>query len=136
MLGDGWGNKIKGQHTDSVRFSIEQGVKNSAYIHHLNVFLHGLGYCSNLTTKLLVKSQSKDDKRLDPTVTRFNYKLTTFSFTSLLWIIDSFYHKVNGKMTKKNTNFNRRIYNTLGFSSLNHARWIQTKKSSKINCNK
>lgn len=39
MLGDWWGNKIKGQQMDSVRFSIEQGVKNSAYIHHLNIFI-------------------------------------------------------------------------------------------------
>ena len=101
MLGDWWGNKIKGQQMDSVRFSIEQGVNNSAYIHHINVVLHELGYCSNLIPKLLVKSESKDDKRLDPTVTRFNYRLTTLNFTNLLWIYDSFYYEVNGKMTKK-----------------------------------
>ena len=26
-----------------MRFSLEQGVKNSAYIHHLNIILHELG---------------------------------------------------------------------------------------------
>lgn len=51
MVGDWWGNKIKGQQMDSVRFSLEQGVKNSAYIHHLNLILHELGYCSNVTPK-------------------------------------------------------------------------------------
>ena len=101
MLGDWWGNKIKGQQIDSVRFSIEQGVKNSAYIHNLNIILYELGYCSNVTPKLIVKSESNNDKRLDPTIIRFNYRLTTFSFTNLLWIYDSFYHEVNGKITKK-----------------------------------
>ena len=69
---------------DSVLFSIVQGVKNSAYIYNLNILLHELGYYSNHTPKLVVKSESKDDKRLDSTVTRFNYRLTTFSFTNLL----------------------------------------------------
>lgn len=101
MLGDLWGNKIKGPQMDSVRFSIEQGVKNSAYIHHLNILLYELGYCSNVTPKLVVKSESMDDKRLDPTSTRYNYRLTTYSFTSLLWVYDSFYHEVNGSMAKK-----------------------------------
>ena len=45
MLGDWWGNKIPGAQKDSVRFNLEQGVKNSAYIHHLNILLHDLGYC-------------------------------------------------------------------------------------------
>ena len=77
-------NKIKGSQMDSVRFSIEQGVKNSAYIHHLNILLHELGYCSTVTPKLVVKSESINDKRLDPTSTRYNYRLTTYSFTSFL----------------------------------------------------
>ncbi len=101
MLGDWWGNKIKGQQMDSVRFCIEQGVKNSAYIHHLNIVLCDLGYCSTITPKLIVKSEAKVDKRLDPTLTRYNYRLTTHSFTSLLWIYNSFYYEVNGIMTKK-----------------------------------
>jgi len=101
MLGDWWGNKIKGQQMDSVRFSIEQGVKNSAYIHDLTIILHELGYCSNVTPKLVVKSEASVDKRSDPTSTRYNYRLTTYSFTNLLWIYNSFYHEVDGVMTKK-----------------------------------
>jgi ubiquinol-cytochrome c reductase cytochrome b subunit len=101
MLGDWWGNKIKGQQMDSVRFCIEQGVKNSAYIHHLNIILYDLGYCSTVTPKLIIKSEAKIDKRLDPSSTRYNYRLTTHSFTSLLWIYNSFYYEVNGIMTKK-----------------------------------
>jgi hypothetical protein len=69
---------------DSVRFSIEQGVKNSAYIHDLTIILHELGYCSNVTPKLVVKSEASVDKRSDPTSTRYNYRLTTYSFTNLL----------------------------------------------------
>ena len=86
---------------DSVRFCIEQGVKNSAYIHHLNIVLYNLGYCSTVTPKLVVKSEAKLDKRLDTKSTRYNYRLTTHTFTSLLWIYNSFYHEVNGVMTKK-----------------------------------
>jgi hypothetical protein len=101
LIKDWCGNKIKGQQIDSVRFCIEQGVKNSAYIHHLNIVLYKLGYCSTITPKLIVKSEAKIDKRLDPTLTRYNYRLTTHSFTSLLWIYNSFYYEVNGIMTKK-----------------------------------
>ena len=101
MLGDWWGNKIKGKQIDSVRFCIEQGIKNSAYIHHLNITLHNLGYCSTVTPKLIVKSESKNSKRLDQTSIRYNYRLTTHSFTNLLWIYNSFYYEVNGTITKK-----------------------------------
>ena len=83
-------NKIKGSQMDSVRFSIEQGVKNSAYIHHLNILLHELGYCSTVTPKLVVKSESINDKRLDPTLTRYNYRLTTYSFTRPPAVFQSF----------------------------------------------
>lgn len=90
---------------DSVRFCLEQGIKNSAYIHHLNVLLYELGYCSNITPKLVEKFESKYDKRSDSSITRFNYRLTTFSFTNLLWIYDSFVRpggkEVDGKLTKK-----------------------------------
>ena len=101
MLGDWWANKIKGQQMDSVRFIIEQGVKNSAYIHHLNIILYQLGYCSNVAPKLVVKSEAINHKGLDTTIIRYNYRLTTFSFTSFLWIYDSFYLEVNATKTKK-----------------------------------
>uniref|UniRef100_UPI0021141F42 hypothetical protein n=1 Tax=Aspergillus sclerotioniger TaxID=319627 RepID=UPI0021141F42 len=101
MLGDWWGNKIKGKQMDSVRFCLEQSVKNSAYIHHLNITLHNLGYCSTVTPKLVVKSESINSKRLDVTSTRYNYRLTTHSFTSLLWIYNSFYYEINGTIIKK-----------------------------------
>lgn len=60
-----------------MRFSLEQGVKNSAYIHHLNIMLHELGYCSTVTPKLVKKSEALKDKRLYTSLTRFNYRLTT-----------------------------------------------------------
>lgn len=49
MLGDWWADKIKSQVSSSIRFNIEQAIKNSAYIHHLNLLLFELGYCSNIT---------------------------------------------------------------------------------------
>jgi len=101
LLGDWWGNKIKGAQMDSVRFSLEQGVKNSAYIHYLNLLLHELGYCSTVTPKLVVKSEAIKDKRLDPTLTRYNYRLTTYTFTSFLWIFNAFYMEVNGVIVKR-----------------------------------
>jgi len=76
---------------DSVRFSIEQDVKNSAYIHHLIIILHELGYCFNVIPKLIIKSESSVDKRLYPIITRDNYRLTIYSFASLFWIYNSFY---------------------------------------------
>ena len=49
----------------------------------------------------MAKSEGSVDKRSDPTSTRYNYRLTTYSFTNLLWIYNSFYHEVDGVMTKK-----------------------------------
>ena len=105
MLGDWWGHKIKGNQMDSVRFNVEQGVKNSAYIHHLNFLLYQHGYCSTVTPQLVVKSKFyTKDKRLesdDTTSIRYNYRFTTHSFTSLLWIYNSFYYEVDGVKIKK-----------------------------------
>jgi len=128
MLGDWWGNKLKGKQMDSVRFCIEQGVKNSAYIHHLNIVLYNLGYCSTVTPKLIVKSEAKMDKRLDPTLVRYNYRLTTFSFTSLLWIYNSFYHEVNGVMTKKIPDWIEEFITPMGL-----AHWIMQDGSRQKN---
>lgn len=101
MLGDFGCNKIKGSQVDSVRFILEQGIKNSAYIHHLNLQFYEYGYCSIVTPKLVAKFESKDDNKYNTSMTRFNYRLTTFSFTNLLWIYDSFYSEVDGKLMKK-----------------------------------
>lgn len=104
MLGDVWADEIKGQILNSVRFSIEQSVNNSAYIHALSILMYNFGYCSSFTPKLVKKSCPKDgvnDKRKDKSVSRFNYRLTLFTFTSLHWIYASFYHKVNGVTVKR-----------------------------------
>jgi hypothetical protein len=53
MLGDWWGDKIKGQVSPSVRFNIEQGINNSAYIHNLTIYFNQLGYCSTVTPTLV-----------------------------------------------------------------------------------
>lgn len=97
MLGDWWADKIKGQTSPSVRFSIEQGINNTAYIHSLTLYFYKLGYCSNITPHLVKKSDKDSARELED---RFNYRLTLYTFTSLLWIYDSFYKNVNGKKTK------------------------------------
>jgi ubiquinol-cytochrome c reductase cytochrome b subunit len=103
MLGDWWGHKLKTQAGSSVRFSIEQSINNSAYIHHLTNLFNNWGYCSYIVPKLVKKSESKDQnsKLLNNNSDRFNYRLTLFTFSSLNWIYDSFYIEENGKIIKK-----------------------------------
>lgn len=101
MLGDWWCDEIKGQILPSVRFKIEQSVKNSAYIHNLSLILFESGYCSSFVPKLVKKSEAIKDKRKDKTITRYNYRLTLLTYTSLHWIYDGFYLKKNGVTVKK-----------------------------------
>ena len=78
--------------TNSVRFNIEQGIENSGYIHYLTNYFHRKGYCSYIVPKLVGK-KTKDKNW-------FNYRLTLYTYSSLLWIHDSFYQEVNGKLKK------------------------------------
>lgn len=101
MLGDWWGDKLNNQYGFSVRFHKEQGIENSSYIHHLTNLFNNWGYSSYLVPKLVKKSEGKNDKRLDISRDRFNYRLTLYTFSSLVWIYDSFYIKVNGITVKR-----------------------------------
>ena len=47
------------------------------------MILFKYGYCSSFVPKLVKKSEGVNDKRLNKGVTRFNYRLTLFTFTSL-----------------------------------------------------
>lgn len=64
MLGDWWADQIKGQTSPSVRFSIEQGIKNTAYIHSFTLYFYKLGYCSNITPHLVNESYKDSAKRV------------------------------------------------------------------------
>ena len=55
MLGDFWADKIPGKQLDSIRFNIEQGISNSAYIHHINLLFYNLGYCARPIPTLIEK---------------------------------------------------------------------------------
>jgi ubiquinol-cytochrome c reductase cytochrome b subunit len=101
MLGDWWGDKLNNQFGYSVRFNIEQAINNSAYIHHLTSIMFKLGYCSNIIPKLVKKTEGLIDKRSNKLIDRYNYRLTLFTFSSLVWIYDSFYIKINGKIIKR-----------------------------------
>jgi len=101
MLGDWWGDKLKNQKGYSVRFHIEQGINNAGYIHHLTNLFHNWGYSSYVIPKLIKKSESIEDKRSDLSFDRFNYRLTLFTFSSFVWIYDSFYIKKKGITIKR-----------------------------------
>jgi len=128
MLGDWWADKIKGQISSSIRFNLEQGIKNSAYIHHLNLLLYELGYCSNITPFLVKKSESLKDKRSNKVETRFNYRLTLFTFTNFIWIYDSFYNNINGINIKKVPHWIGEFITPLGL-----AHWLMQDGSRQVN---
>lgn len=75
MLGDWWGDEVKGKKLPSVRFSVEQSSKHVVYIHNLCAKLFELGYCSTYTPKLIVRVEGNTTRRL--------YRVTLFTFTSL-----------------------------------------------------
>ena len=50
---------------------------------------------------MITKSDVKQDKRINTTVNRFNYRLTLFTFTSFIWIHEGFYSKSNIKRVPK-----------------------------------
>ena len=97
MLGDFWADKIPGKSIDSIRFNIEQSISNTAYIHYLTLLFYNLGYCARPLPTLVEKSDIIIENR-------FNYRLSLFTFTSFIWIYDSYYKTVNG-VTKKSVPF-------------------------------
>jgi len=101
MLGDWWGDKLNNRFGFSVRFNVEQAVSNSAYIHHLTQLFNNWGYSSYIVPKLIKKYDSNHDKNINLKIDRFNYRLTLYTFSSLVWIYDSFYYKVDGKVKKR-----------------------------------
>jgi len=102
MLGDWWADKLNNQHGFSVRFNIEQSISNSAYIHYLTNLFFNWGYSSYIIPKLIKKSDFKQNKgsNLDLPL-RFNYRLTLYTFSSLIWIYNSFYINIDGKNIKR-----------------------------------
>jgi ubiquinol-cytochrome c reductase cytochrome b subunit len=97
LLGDWWGTLIKGKELPSVRFYLEQSNKNATYLNHMNRLIFKLGYCESCNTQIIRKKVNGQDL----TFLRFN----TFTFTSLMWVYEGFYHKVNGKLIKKIPSF-------------------------------
>jgi hypothetical protein len=56
---------IKREGPSSIRFSIEQAEKNSAYIHHLTDLFFTWGYSSYLVPKIVKKSNFSTRTLLD-----------------------------------------------------------------------
>jgi len=127
MLGDWWGHKVNSQFGYSVRFSIEQSTKNSSYIHHLTTLFNDCGYCSYVVPKLVKKSESRDCVLLNEAKNRFNYRLTLFTFSSLVWIYDSFYMEVKGKKLKRVPDWIEEYITPIGL-----AHWIMQDGSRQI----
>lgn len=83
LLGDWWADLIPSINTPSVRFQIEQGDKNLDYLKDLSTTLYNFGYTNSSEPKLVPKSyQGK---------IWANYRLTTFSYSNLVWIYSEFY---------------------------------------------
>lgn len=114
LLGDFWGEKIKSQKSNSVRFNIEQSISNSSYIHYLTLLFYEFGYCAR-PVPTLVPNYEKLSRN------RFNYRLSLFTFSNLVWIYDSFYlnNGIEGNTHKKVPKF---IFEYLSPMGLCH--WI------------
>jgi LAGLIDADG DNA endonuclease family protein/cytochrome b/b6/petB-like protein len=99
MLGDFWADKINAKQLDSVRFNIEQSISNSAYINYLTLYFYNLGYCARPVPTLIKKSnfvtplQKINSLGAAKAEERYNYKLSLFTFSNLVWIYDAFYNK-------------------------------------------
>ena len=87
LLGDGHGEK----RVNAVRFHIHLCSKNVEYINWLHLFFSKRGYCST-NKPLLSKQIGKHNK------VYFCLKFRTFSFSSLLWLYDSFYNNSKKKV--------------------------------------
>ena len=107
MLGDFWSHKIPGQILPSVRFSIEQSLSNSGYIFYLWRTLGELGYTVAEEPAVVLKAPNRKSLKSDiysnpmEMAAKFNFRLSLFTFTSLAWVHDGFYHNVNGKQIKR-----------------------------------
>uniref|UniRef100_UPI0030E4BF69 LAGLIDADG endonuclease n=1 Tax=Daedaleopsis nitida TaxID=1140402 RepID=UPI0030E4BF69 len=111
----GGADKIPGKSIDSIRFNIEQSISNTAYINYLTLLFYKLGYCARPFPTLVEKSEKIIENR-------FNYRLTLFTFTSFIWIYDSYYKTIKGVPSV--TFFYFRLFITSWISSLDHARWL------------
>ena len=100
MLRDWWADKISSKFKESIRFHIEQGIKNEAYIMHLKDLFLNLGYCSDTMPKLIKKYHKLDINKNICMSYKYNYRLTLFTFSSLNWIYDSFYINKEGIKVK------------------------------------
>lgn len=85
LLGDWWADLIPTIQIPSVRFQIEQGDNNSQYINYIGEILYELGYVNSPKPKLVHKSHL--DQKWE------NKRITTFSFSHLVWIYSGFYSK-------------------------------------------
>lgn len=96
MLGDWWCMRIKGKTHSSVRFYLEQGIVHSAYVKYCAKLLYDLGY-SNSPEPVLVKKTGRSHLSEEE---QFNYRVVTYTYTSLNFIYDSFYKTIDGKLVK------------------------------------
>jgi len=80
LLGDMWGTKIPGIILNSVRFALEQSIKNSAYLISVWTELKLLGYCSDVSPITITKPNGFS-----------NIRFYLFTFTSLFLIFEGFY---------------------------------------------
>ncbi|CCA78107.1 probable intron-encoded LAGLIDADG endonuclease (mitochondrion) [Serendipita indica DSM 11827] len=103
-----WGTKIPGIILNSVRFALEQSIKNNAYLISVWTELKLLGYCSDKSPITITKPNGLS-----------NIRFYLFTFTSLFWIFEGFYTFVNGHYIKSVP-----VWIELYFSPITIAHWF------------
>jgi hypothetical protein len=96
MLGDWWCMKVKGKTTHSVRFYLEQSLTHSAYIKYCAELLYKFGY-SKSPEPILVKKAGRSHLLI---YDQINYRIVTYTYTSLNFIYDAFYKIIDLKLVK------------------------------------
>lgn len=83
LLGDSWA-ECRNINTKSIRFILQQENSNIEYLFWFYKYLALRGYCSPNRPKKYTRI-SKNNK------VRYYYKISTYSFSNLKWLYDSFY---------------------------------------------
>lgn len=90
LLGESWGEK----RGHASRFHLHISSRNVEYLHWFHQFFSLRGYCSPKKPKKF-KQIGKKGKIY------WSSKIRTWSFSSLTWLFENFYHFENGKWVKK-----------------------------------
>jgi ubiquinol-cytochrome c reductase cytochrome b subunit len=98
LLGDCYANKRSAEGT---KFSYRQSIVHKDYLFWLYNFFYNRGYCSNLEPRKYTRILKKGTNIKE----HYGYEFNTFTFRSLNWIHDMFYHKGKKRISPKIENY-------------------------------